>query len=65
MKNFTKTQRILFSVGILLGCGVPHYFFGNVYPDFFDFLQGLGIGILLVILFSKVCLKFKKREQYE
>jgi hypothetical protein len=70
MKKFTKKQRILFAIGIMLGCGSLNYFFNlkNIYPNLADLLQGLlqgtGIGIVLaIILFGSRKYRFKSRTE--
>jgi hypothetical protein len=62
MKNLTKFQRILFSIGIILGCGALNLFhLKTAYPILADFTQGFGIGLMIAVLF---CKKLKKAKQY-
>lgn len=61
MKGATKTQRILFLVGTLLGCGVFTHFFKNSNSTLTDFLQGAGVGLMLAVMF-KVCRNKSRRE---
>ena len=53
LNNFTKWERILFAIGILLATTIPFLVNGHYFPipDFFGgFLGGLGIGLMIALI---------------
>ncbi len=64
INHFTKWERILFGIGILLSTSIP-FLVNNHYlpiPDFLGgFIGGLGIGVMIAI-FIRVARR-KKEEQ--